>query len=101
MSAFRISKEDQVRSLKIQEAFKGAAETPLKIAKFAKEVNTLAEEALKVGNKNAASDAKTAIYLSEAAFKSALANVEINLGAIKDEKFVADYQNRVASLKKV
>lgn len=98
IDAFRISKEDPSRAGKIQSAFKHAAETPLKIARLAKEVNVLAKEVLKAGNKNAASDAKTAIYLSEAAKKSAIANVEINLGYIKDEKFVFRMNAEVAGL---
>lgn len=98
MAAFRIPKNDAGRKTKIQNAFKGAAETPLKIAKLAKEVNILAKEILKVGNKNAASDAKTATYLSEAAKKSAIANVEINLAYIKDEGFVKKFKGEVANL---
>ena len=99
MAAFRVSKEDPGRKEKIQKAFKSAAETPLKIAKLAKEVNLLAKEILEVGNKNAASDAKTAIYLSEAAKKSAFANVEINLTYIKDGNFIKKMEKEDASLK--
>lgn len=99
MFAFKLSKDDAGRQGKIQKAFKGAAETPLKIAKLSKEVNLLAQEVLKIGNKNAASDAKTAIYLSEAAINSAVANIEINLAYIKDEEFKAGIQKEVASLK--
>jgi len=98
MTAFKLSKENPERKDEIQKAFKGAAETPLRIAKLSKEVNRLAKEILKVGNKNAASDAKTAIFLSEAATKSAIANVEINLGYIKDQKFVAVMKEEVAEL---
>lgn len=101
IAAFRLSKEDPARKAKIQAAFKGAAQTPLQIAKLAKEINGMAKEILKVGNKNAASDAKSAVYLSEAAKKSALANVEINLASIKDLAFVAKTGEEVASLKEV
>lgn len=99
MATFKIPKDDRCRGEKIQAAFKGAAETPLKIAKLAKEINVLAKEVLKVGNKNAASDARTAIYLSDAAKKSAIANVEINLAYIKDEKFIAEIKDEVAALR--
>lgn len=101
MAAFKIPKDEAGRKEKIQSAFKGAAETPLEVAKLAKEVNMLAKEILRVGNKNAASDAKSAIYLSEAAKNSALANVEINLAYIKDRAFVAKTEKEVASLKEV
>lgn len=99
MDAFRIPKEDPERAQKIQEAFKGASETPLKIAQIAKEINRSAEEVLKLGNKNASSDAKCAIYLSEAAKKSAIENVKINLISIKDESFVKKMETALASLK--
>ena len=97
MAAFKL--KDPGRKEKIQAAFKRAAETPLKIAKLAHEINLLAKEVLRLGNKNAASDAKTAIYLSDAAKKSAIANVEINLGYIKDPKFVDRLKREVAALR--
>lgn len=99
MDVFRISKDDPTRKEKIQSAFKGAAETPLKIAQIAKEINVLAKEIQKIGNKNALSDAKTATYLSEAAKKSAIENVKINLLYIKDEAFVRKMEAALASLK--
>lgn len=99
MRAFKISKEDKTRKEKIQNAFKGAAETPLKVAQIAKEINVLAKEVQKIGNKNALSDAKTAIYLSEAAQNSAIENVKINLLYIKDGVFVKKMEEALASLK--
>ncbi len=99
MAAYRIPKEDASRKDEIQKAFKGAAEVPLKTAELSNKVNKLAKEVLKVGNKNAASDAKSALHLSEASEKSALENVQINLEYIKDEDFVKKIKEAVAKLK--
>ena len=99
MAAFRLSKEDQTRKERIQVAFKGASETPLKIARIAKEINLAARKAQKLGNKNALSDAKTANYLSQAAKKSAIENVKINLLYIKDGAFIKKMEIALASLK--
>jgi formiminotetrahydrofolate cyclodeaminase len=46
-----------------------------------------------------ASDLTVGVSLARAAAESALANVEINLGDIKDEAFIADVRQRVAALK--
>jgi len=37
------------------------------------------------------------VALANAAVEGAIANVEINLGVLKDQTFVADVQKRVAS----
>lgn len=63
---------------KIKKALIKAIEVPEKTMKLSKEVERLARIAVKKGNKNAISDAKTAIYLARAAQKGALENIEIN-----------------------
>jgi glutamate formiminotransferase/formiminotetrahydrofolate cyclodeaminase len=45
------------------------------------------------------SDLTTSIALAKAALEGALANVEINLGSLKDEAFVKETQKRAAALK--
>jgi formiminotetrahydrofolate cyclodeaminase len=63
---------------KIKRALLGAIEVPQKTKKLTQEVEKLAKIAAKKGNKNAISDAKTAIYLAQAAQKGAMENIEIN-----------------------
>ena len=46
------------------------------------------------GNANVISDAATALYLTDAALKSALVNVNINLKFIKDKDFVAEWTQK-------
>jgi len=61
-----------------EEALKRAMEVPEETMKVAKQVEELALEMVEKGNKNAVSDAKSAVYLAQAAQKSAMENVEIN-----------------------
>jgi formiminotetrahydrofolate cyclodeaminase len=46
-----------------------------------------------------ASDLTVGVSLARAAAEGALANVEINLGDIKDEAFIADVRQRVAAVR--
>ena len=52
-----------------------------------------------ITNPKMASDLTVGLSLARAAAEGALANVEINLGDIKDEAFVADVRHRVAAVK--
>lgn len=71
----------------IEKAFKGATIIPLETARLSEEIKKFAYILTKRGNKNTYSDAKTAYYLSDAARKSAIENVKINLKYIKDKKW--------------
>lgn len=68
--------------LKIKKALQKAISVPEKTALLSNEVLELAKIVLKKGNKNALSDAKTAIYLAQAAIKSADENIKINKKAL-------------------
>ncbi len=86
--------EKNVRTIDLQTALKGAAQTPFTTAERCLEVMRLVEPVGRQGNTNVVSDAATALYLAQAALQSALVNVNINLKFIKDEAFVADYAAR-------
>ena len=83
MEAYRISKDDPKRNDLIKKALKYAIEVPLEVKKFAEELIKLAEHAGKVGNKNAHSDAKTAVHMAHAASRAAMENVKINKESLK------------------
>lgn len=83
--------EKAARTAALQNALKGAAQTPFKTAQAALEVMKLAGPVGAKGNVNVASDAATALYLADAALKSAIINVNINLKFIKDEAFAAEW----------
>lgn len=63
---------------KIKRALQKAIDVPGKTVLLSNEVLKLAKIVLKKGNKNTFSDAKTAIYLAQAAIKSADENIRIN-----------------------
>lgn len=79
--------EKAVRRAVMQEALKSASLVPLNTAKTVSKVFPLAEAAVKSGNKNAVTDGLVAAMMARTAVLSALLNVKINLGSIKDESF--------------
>jgi formiminotetrahydrofolate cyclodeaminase len=68
---------------RIKKALEYATEVPQKTKTLAKEVENLSRKAVKYGNKNALSDAKTALLFSRAAQASAEENIRINKLALK------------------
>jgi len=68
---------------RIKKALIYATDVPEKTKALSQEVEDLAVEVVKRGNKNAISDAKTAVLLSRAAQASAGENIAINKQALK------------------
>jgi formiminotetrahydrofolate cyclodeaminase len=89
MASFRLPKETDEekssRTLKIQEAYEGAATVPLQLATRSVQLMELAEDATAMGNPHAASDGYSAGTLLHTAALSAIANVRINASALKDQ----------------
>ncbi len=102
MKAYKLSKhteeEKQMRTKVIQESLKAASTLPFTVAEACLDVLELSVKILSIGNANAASDAAVAGRMAEAAMWSAIYNVRINLGSIKDADFVAAMINRVEDL---
>ncbi len=94
LDAFRLpkvtEKEREVRQAAVQEAFKEAATVPLGVARDAQAVLELAGAVVAKGNPNAVTDGLVGAMLARTAGLSALYNVRINLGSIRDEDFVQD-----------
>jgi len=86
------------RSDAMQAALKGAARIPFITAQKCLQVIERAEPVGRGGNPNVVSDAATAVYLANAALRSAIANVNINLKNIKDEAFVTEWSSEVYAL---
>jgi formiminotetrahydrofolate cyclodeaminase len=88
MAGFRLPKETDdeksARTLRIQEAYEGAAAVPMELATRAVELMELAEDATAMGNPNAASDGYSAGALLFAGALCAIANVRINAAGLKD-----------------
>ncbi len=93
MAAFKLPKgndaQKAARSRKIQQAIKQAALVPLEVAQQALAVLELAGQAVKQGNKNAASDGAVAAMNARTAVLAAIFNVRINLASIEDDAFAA------------
>ncbi len=102
MAAFKTPRETAEqkadRSRAIQDAFKHAAMVPLGVARSALELIDLAGRAVQIGNKNAVTDAAVGVMMARTAVLSALYNVKINLGSIKDRTFVQELSQEVARL---
>ncbi len=90
--------EKTARSVAIQKALQNATQVPLRVAKAAMETAQLAQIALEKGNPNVASDARVARVLADAAREGAVANVEINLGSLKDVDYVASIEEELREL---
>jgi formiminotetrahydrofolate cyclodeaminase len=99
MAAFRLPKEtpDQqsARSQAIQQAYKAAVEPPMKVCTRSVRVLELALQVAEHGNPSAASDAGVGALLAATALEGGALNVQINLGSIKDETYLAAQQDKV------
>ena len=104
MAAYKLPKttdaETAVRKEKIQYAIKHAALVPLEVARNAAVVIELAGEAIRKGNKNAASDGAVAAMNARTGALAAIYNVRINLGSIKDDRFVDELSQEVKDLER-
>lgn len=102
MKAFKLPKETdeekEHRNKLIQDGMKYAASVPLEVAE--KTALLFADLAYLVehGNKNAQTDALVAAMMARTAILSALYNVKINLGSIKDETYVKVTRDKVKEL---
>ena len=89
MATFRLPKgtdeERASRTMRIQEAYAGAAAVPLQLATRCVQLMDLAEDATAMGNPHASSDGYSAGLLLFAAALAAMANVRINAAGLKDE----------------
>ena len=102
MKALKLPKEteqeQQVRKNALIEASFHAAEIPLEVANTALEVLDLAVEVVRLGNKNAITDAATAGVLARAALSGAGMNVRINLMGMEAEPKARTMLDRLATI---
>ncbi len=85
----KIPKANSQRVTLMQKGLKEAANIPHEICRFCREAMKLAADITKIGNINLVSDSGGAVYLLEAAFRSAELNVKINLKYIQDKGFIS------------
>jgi formiminotetrahydrofolate cyclodeaminase len=101
MKAYKQAKstrDEKSGEVMIEDALKGATDVPLGVAEKAHEVAQIVKSLEPITNPHMKSDLTTALALAHAAITGALANVEINLAALKDQAFAAEVRKRSAVL---
>jgi formiminotetrahydrofolate cyclodeaminase len=102
IGAFKLPKrtdaEKSARSLRIQEALRGATEVPLEVMRACAEALRQGAIVARFGNRNARSDAQVAVELLAAGMRGARLNVDINLQSLKDVAYVKAVRDEAESL---
>jgi formiminotetrahydrofolate cyclodeaminase len=103
MAAFKMPQSDAAeiaaREDAIQKTTKGAAEVPMKVAERAVALWTRLGQLEAIAAASMKSDLQVARLMAEAGARGAIANVEINLSAMKDHKYVADKRQAITRLR--
>lgn len=100
IAAHKNAKASSDGDAQIDAATRRATQVPLETAQKAREVAELVESLKPITNPNMASDLTVAAALAEAAITGGLANVEINLGSLKDATFVSDVRSKIGELRR-
>ena len=104
MKAFKLPKDTEEqkkkRSKAIQESYKTAANVPLEAARTCEKILDVAMVVANKGNQNSITDAAVSALIAQAGVESAILNVKINLGSLKDETFVKKISSELDKLQK-
>ena len=100
MAAYKLAKISSDGEAAIETAMKGATSVPMETAQRAREVADIIEGLKPITSTNMASDLTVASAMASAAIVGALANVEINLGLLKDARFAEEIRSRVGRLQR-
>ena len=87
-------KRNKKRPINLQPALKRAITPPTKICDCVYSAATLALELAYVGSKYILSDVNVAIFTLDAAFESALMNINENLKNVRDKKYIVNKKHR-------
>ena len=98
MAAYKSAKTTAGNEALIDSALRTATQVPLETAQKAREVADIVESLRPMTNPNMASDLTVASALAKAAITGGLANVEINLGSLKDAGFADEVRSKVGKL---
>lgn len=102
VNAFRMprttAEEKAARTAGIQRALTAATEAPLRVMRHCAEALAATDTVRDLGNPNASSDVQVARELLQAALQGARANVEINVGSLKDAAYIARVREEGARL---
>jgi len=102
IKAFKMPKETdeqkEKRKQAIQKGYKRAAQVPLETAKTCEKILDVAQIVAQKGNQNSITDAAVSALMARSGVESAILNVKINLGSIKDEIFIDTISSEIAQL---
>jgi glutamate formiminotransferase / formiminotetrahydrofolate cyclodeaminase len=98
--AYKLAKTSSDGEAAIEAAMKVATSVPMETAQKAREVGDIIASLQPITSPNMASDLTVASALASAAIVGALANVEINLGSLKDADFANEIRSKVAGLQR-
>jgi glutamate formiminotransferase/formiminotetrahydrofolate cyclodeaminase len=102
MKAYGLPKETEsdreARSKEIQMRLKEAAQVPLETAELAARTACAARNLTEYANVNALSDIRTAIFLAQAGFQGASANVATNVTGIKETEYRKNTEQKLNEL---
>jgi glutamate formiminotransferase/formiminotetrahydrofolate cyclodeaminase len=103
LAAMRLPKksDEQIstRNEAMQKATIYSAQIPLQVMENSLRIMQLASRMAEIGNQNSLSDAGVAVLQAQAGLEGAAMNVLINIPGIEDKKIVADFEQKVASLR--
>jgi glutamate formiminotransferase / formiminotetrahydrofolate cyclodeaminase len=99
MASYKKARESASGDGFVDAALKQATSVPLGVAERSREILGIVEALYPITNPHMKSDLNTAAALARAAVAGALANVEINLEALKDVDFATKTRARAAALK--
>jgi methenyltetrahydrofolate cyclohydrolase len=102
VSAYRLPKgtddEKAARAREIQDALESAIAAPLEVMRACAAALACGPVLQAFGNVNASSDVQVGLELLRAGLRGARANVEINLGGVKDQAYVTAVAAEVTRL---
>jgi len=102
MSAWRLpsgsDEEKKAKEAAMELAAQNASQVPVSICRACLRILAAARELAPIGNKTAISDVGVALYIADAALRSAMLSVDINIPLIKTESFVAGLKAERARL---
>lgn len=92
VAAFRLPKgtdaEKSARTIRIQEALRGATEVPLEVMRVSADAIEQGAVVAQFGNENARSDVQVGLDLLRAGLRGGKLNIDINLDSVKDVAYV-------------
>ena len=102
LTAIRLPRETEeqraVRAGAVEQALRGATETPLRTARAAFEILEYLKTLIEVGNPNARSDAAVGAQLAYASLKGAQYNILTNIRALRDALFANSCRLEISDL---